>query len=101
MTDAFYWYRKARALTAELRQHKAAYDRLVVQHARTVHALNVEEQRSATVALLLADGVCLRCDVAEQERDAALHDVEGLRLQLDAEIATRVWCEALARGDAS
>ncbi len=81
-------------------EERKAHAATLAAYNAAVAALHVEEQRAVRVAFLLTDGRCSCCDVLTEERDAAIYDAEGLRLALDAEIATRVWLEAVGFGRA-
>ena len=96
---ALHYLRQARALEGELKELQRAYAKLTIRYAVTVDALHVEEQRAVRVAMLLTEP-CTSCGVFTEERDAAIHEAEGLRLALDAEIATRVWLERVGWGKA-
>ena len=59
-------------------------------HAETRSLLNHAEA-------VLADP-CPMCLEFERERNEAVDELEAVRLRLDAEMSTRIWCEGMLRG---
>ena len=81
-----------RLFAAENRAHRdtrAAYQALVGRYRQLLDALNAAES-----------GPCPMCSELTRERDNALHDLEGARLDLDAQRETVAWLERIGWGAA-
>ena len=79
--------RRYRELLRSYRRMADAYYRAAVDLER--------EQQRANRAFLAATAPCESCVAFCDERDAALHEADGLRDQLDREAAARILAEHL------